>query len=203
MDNDGNVSVGDVRLTYAASEAYPPNSKVAECDHLDLDDPLTIPAAFSDGTGTDLPQTVFRYAEIDEEPGYSLGDPVYMDVDDSNTVSRYDVRITQSPICDILDTSGNTEVAAGEWGANWSIVGYSNEDLDLIPLPSRSGGDATVNDLLGFVDSDCNLCWSCPDKLYLQQLVGEDANNYDLFVTIGDIHAAQRYGSAMLTLSMH
>jgi len=183
MNHDGVVSVGDVRLTYAASMAYPPNSKVRDCDYLDLDDSLDIPAAFADGVGTDLPQTVFRYADLDEVPGYSLGDPVYMDVDDDNVVSKYDVRITQSPIC-------KYEIfAPGAWGANWSIVKQTDydakHDMDLIPLPDGAGGDATVNDLLGFIDSDCNLCWSCVDKLYLQQLVDED--NYDLFVTIGDV----------------
>jgi len=181
MDNDGFVSVGDVRVTSAVSCEYPPNSKVADCDR-DLHNVLETPQAFADHR-TD-PQTVFRYVDLDGVPGYSLGDPVYMDVDDSNDVSKYDVRLTQSPVCQY-------EIfAPGAWGANWSIVKQTDydatNDMDLIPLPnSRTGGAAVVSDLLGFVDSDCNLCWSCPDKLYLQQLVGED--NYDLFVTIGDV----------------
>jgi len=185
MDNDGNVSVGDVRLTSAVSLKYGPNTKVADCDW-DIDQVLEIPAEFD----PDEAQTVFRYVEIDEESGYSLGDPVYMDVDNSLDVSKYDIRITQSPVCDILDASGNADVVAGEWGASWSIVELTDfdaiNDMVLAPLPDRTGGGAaTVDDLLGFIDSDCNLCWSCPDKLYLQQLVG--APNYDLFVTIGDI----------------
>lgn len=184
MDNDGVVSDGDVRLTSAASLEYGPNTKVMDCDS-DIDDELEIPAKFS----ADDAQTVFRYIDIDpaELPGYTLDDPVYMDVDNSYDVSRYDIRITQSPICDILDGNGNVDIMAGAWGANWSVVGYSDDDdgKELIPLPDGSGGAATVDDLLGFIDSDCNLCWSCPDKLYLQQLVGK--GRYDRFVTIGDI----------------
>ncbi|MEA1895530.1 MAG: hypothetical protein U9N36_10105 [Euryarchaeota archaeon] len=183
MNHDGTVSVGDVRLTSAVSLLYGPNTKVADCDW-DINQVLEIPAVF-----TSDPQTVFRYVEVDEEPGYSLGDPVYMDVDNSSDVSKYDIRITQSPVCDILDASGNVDVAAGEWGASWSIVELTDfdaiNDMVLAPLPDRNGGAATVDNLLGFIDSDCNLCWSCTDKLYLQQLVG--ATNYDLFVTIGDI----------------
>ena len=183
MDNDGVVSAGDVRVTSANSLEFDPNTKVADCDG-DIDRLLETPDAFYNDA-----QTVFRCIDLDEEPGYSLGDPVYMDVDDSNDVSKYDIRITQSPVCDILKADGSVDVAAGEWGASWSIVEFMDadaiNDMPLTKLPDGAGGDAVVDDLLGFIDSDCNLCWSCPDKLYLQQLVGAD--NYDLFVTIGDV----------------
>ena len=183
MDNDGVVSAGDVRVTSANSLEFDPNTKVADCDG-DIDRLLETPDAFYNDA-----QTVFRCIDLDEEPGYSLGDPVYMDVDDSNDVSKYDIRITQSPVCDILKADGSVDVAAGEWGASWSIVELMDadaiNDMPLTKLPDGAGGDAVVDDLLGFIDSDCNLCWSCPDKLYLQQLVGAD--NYDLFVTIGDV----------------
>ena len=191
----GVVSIGDVRLTYAASELYPPNSKVVACD-IDLDDPLVlVPAAFADGVNTDNPQAVFRFADVDGVPGYSLGDPVYMDTDDSLDVSEYDVRITEAPVCDILNPDGSVRYHAGEWGANWSIVGpYDHEeafDIVLAMMPNRAGAlAATVNDLLGYIDSDCSLTWTCVDKLYLQQLVsvqGVGQNNYNNFVTIGDI----------------
>ncbi|RKZ05277.1 hypothetical protein DRQ25_16530 [Candidatus Fermentibacteria bacterium] len=190
MDNDGVVSAGDVRVTSANSLEFDPNTKVADCDG-DIDRLLETPAVFYNDE-----QTVFRYIDLDEEPGYSLGDPVYMDVDDSDDVSKYDIRITQSPVCEILKADGSTDVEAGEWGASWSIVELMDadaiNDMPLTKLPDGDGGDAVVEDLLGFIDSDCNLCWSCPDKLYLQQLVGEDvdngdADNYNLFVTIGDI----------------
>ena len=183
MDNDGVVSAGDVRVTSANSLEFDPNTKVADCDG-DIDRLLETPDAFYNDA-----QTVFRCIDLDEEPGYSLGDPVYMDVDDSNDVSKYDIRITQSPVCDILKADGSVDVAAGEWGASWSIVELMDadaiNDMPLTKLPDGAGGYAVVDDLLGFIDSDCNLCWSCPDKLYLQQLVGAD--NYDLFVTIGDV----------------
>lgn len=187
MDADGVVSAGDVRVTSAVSLKYDPNTKVADCDW-DIDQTLETPVIFATH-GTD-PQTVFRCIDLDEEPGYSLGDPVYMDVDDSDDVSKYDIRITQSPVCNILKADGSVDVEAGAWGASWSIVELMDpdaiNDMTLTMLPDRNGATgATVDDLLGFIDSDCNLCWSCPDKLYLQQLVGAD--NYDLFVTIGDI----------------
>jgi hypothetical protein len=191
MDGDGNVTIGDVRLTYAASMTYPPNSKVAECD-IDLDG-LTLlrtpglpgPIVFNPGTE----QMVFKYIDVDGIGGYSLADPVYMDTDNSSDASRYDVRITQSPICNISDDFGNVIVTAGAWGAKWSIVAETDydaiHDKPLIILPNRAGNPANVSDLLGYIDSDCSLDWTCVDKLYLQQLVGPD--NYDLFVTIGDV----------------
>ncbi|MBP2031131.1 hypothetical protein J2755_002079 [Methanohalophilus levihalophilus] len=173
MDSDNRVSLGDIRLTEVSTH-YPPNSKVVPSNRFDLGHELTT-----------ADQTIVRYAETDGLVGYTLGDAVYIDLTDDNVVTPGDIRLV--------------EVSVYEQGfedpfvyAAWSVVASNDVDVgdDLFGLLDtdgvRDGGDYTaLNELLGYIDSDCSGDWTCPDKLYLQQIV--DKKNYDHAVTVGDL----------------
>ena len=190
MDADEKVSIGDVRLT-AVSNHYEPNTKVKISDQWDLDHNLT---HFEN-------QEIIMYYDLDGLDGYSLGDPLYIDLDEDDEVSDGDIRLSDVPV---FDQDG---VTAGSIGQAWSVVqdGGLNPDADvdwnLDYLPDIGGGYATVDELLGYIDSDCSGDWTCVDKLYLQQLVDRgyydvpddfEMNDpwgmqpYNLFVTVGD-----------------
>lgn len=181
MDNSNDVTPGDIRLTYSCSETYPPNSKVKDCD---IDAMNTHPLTTPDSFGDDAQTHVFKFADIDGVNGYSLGDPLYMDMDNSSDVSLYDIRITQSPLNDLW-------WPAGSFGPKWSIVqGNANDILWNIQLQLLPGGRNTLSppsiaEVLGYVDTDCSRSWTCVDKLYLQQLRPE--SHFDSFVTVGDV----------------
>jgi hypothetical protein len=183
MDNDEKVSVGDVRLT-AVSTTYEPNTKVKFSDEKDLGHDLKT---------ADL--DMIKYADLEETAdGYSLGDPVYIDMDGNDEVSDGDVRLTDSPVFDSGD------MTAGEAGEAWSIVTSGDtvtDDADvgwgLESIGDTPGPVGTV----GFIDTDATNDWTCPDKLYFQQPVGEEFNEgselgneayaHNLFTTVGDL----------------
>ncbi len=183
----GQVSIGDIRLS-SVSNTYDPNTKVIWCDEKDLGHELEF--------GN---QTIIKYFDFDENGGYSLEDPVYIDLDDDEHVSGGDIRLVQTPV---VDTDAHQ---AGEIGSEWSVVvaGPSVVDDDdagwlLESLPNEFGKPAEVRELLGYIDSDRSLDWTCVDKLYLQQMVNlnnveidgpETAHGlpHNMFVTIGDI----------------
>ena len=189
MDADHRVSIGDVRLT-TVSGHYEPNTKVKICDLWDLNHELTW---FDD-------QTRIRFNDLDGLCGYSLGDPLYIDMNNDGKVSSGDIRLNDVPVF-AMDTTN-----AGDIGEAWSVVqGELNSDCDvgwgLNNLPDIDGSDATVDELLGYIDSDCSGDWTCVDKLYLQQLVARgdyidgiegdnddqwDMQPFNLFVTVGD-----------------
>lgn len=189
MDDDYKVSIGDVRLT-SVSNHYEPNTKVKISDQWDLNHELT---------HFDNQERIMFY-DLDGLEGYSLGDPLYINMDEDDEVSKGDIRLSDVPV---FDMDG---MAAGSIGQAWSVVqGGLNPDYDvgweLDCLPDIGGGDATVNDLLGYIDSDCSGDWTCVDKLYLQQLIERgyydvpddfEMNDpwgmqpFNLFVTVGD-----------------
>jgi len=173
IDMDGNkmVSFGDVRLTWV-STVYPPNTKVKVCDEDDLGHVLI---HFED-------QTLVRYADKDGHDDYSLGDPLYVDLDNNSCVSDGDIRLTAVPVFDM-------SIAAGSIGAAWSVVedvGYTNDDDVGTDLMNIGPNDETLSEVLGYIDTDCTLDWTCPDKLYIQQLVDRCCEMHDKFVSIGD-----------------
>lgn len=176
MDDNGNVSFGDIRLTNVSTH-YGPNTKVKVCDYWDLGHPLE---EFED-------QHIIRYHDLDGLAGYTLGDPLYVDADDDDEVSDGDIRLTKVPPFDI------NGIPNGSYGLAWSVVKELPDDpdvgWDLENMPDgwsgNGDGNATVNELLGYIDSDCSGDWTCPDKMYLQQLV--NTSQHDLFVTIGDL----------------
>jgi uncharacterized repeat protein (TIGR01451 family) len=182
MDGDGIVSVGDIRLSNV-STTYDPNSMVESGD-TDLGHALSF-----------LPSDVIRYYDFDGNGGYSLGDPLYIDLDNDNVVSDDDIRLTQVPV---VDTGSYT---AGQVGMQWSVVfggplsGDADVGWELEKLLNETGMEAELWELLGYVDSDCSGDWNEVDKLYLQQIVNinnENGNEYysiqhNMFVTVGDL----------------
>ncbi len=190
MDDDGIVSIGDVRLTEVSTH-YEPNTKVKDSDRWDLGHVLK-----------EMSQCLIKYNDLDGLDGYSLGDPLYIDMDDDKEVSDGDIRLNDVPVFDMDD------MTAGDIGQAWSVVvGGLNADDDvgwgLDGLRDIRNNCASVNELLGYIDSDCSGDWTCVDKLYLQQLVqkdpcgdstpdGSEIDNprgmepYNLFVTVGD-----------------
>jgi len=155
------VEAGDVRLSWY-HDLYPPNTKVTSTDI----DKMVELNCFTD-------QTVVRYVDLNNNGVYDISDPVYVDTDDSTTVSPKDVRLTE-------------RTAMGETYAPYTVVWTGDNDLI---------GDKSLNDIgpfsviTRFMDADCSEDWTCPDKLYLQQVWGSDGRNAevaDSVVTIGD-----------------
>lgn len=167
MDSDNFVSFGDIRLTEVSTH-YGPNTKVKVCDEFDLGHDLTP----SD-------QTLVRYAETDGLAGYTLGDRVYVDVQDNDVVDAGDIRLVEAEV--YLPGFVDPFVYA-----EWSVVESNDADAgdDLRGL-GPGNTYLPLNDLLGYIDSDCTGDWTCPDKLYVQQLTGE--HHKDVAVTIGDL----------------
>lgn len=193
MDDDEDVSAGDIRIT-DNSYGFKANTKVQYCDDdITSDDELVIPDAFGDDL--DDQQIVFKFFDLDfvltgepEFEGYTIGDPIYMDMNNDSLVSTNDIRISD---CPVFDDQMVTYPVAGSIGENYSRVLYEDYDRgwELEPLPDENREPATVADLLGFIDSDCSGSWTCPDKLYLQQLVYMERGNeykHNEFVTVGD-----------------
>jgi hypothetical protein len=191
MDADNFVSFGDIRLT-EVSEHYGPNTKVKICDEFDLGHDLT----WAQWDPEDLylsDQTAVRYAESDDLPGYTLGDRVYIDVNDyspdglHNYVEAGDIRLVKAEV--YLPGFPNPFVYDA-----WSVVESNDADvgdnllglLDRNGINEQDGADyADLNDLLGYIDSDCTGTWTCPDKLYIQQITENCIPN--LGVTVGDL----------------
>ncbi|MCM1987862.1 hypothetical protein, partial [Methanococcoides seepicolus] len=176
MDADNFVSFGDIRLTEVSTH-YGPNTKVKICDEFDLGHDLT----WSD-------QTLVRYVETDGLVGYTLGDAVYIDIADNNVVDAGDIRLVEVEA--YLPGFPNAFVYPA-----WSVVESNDADVgdDLYGLLDdngiREGEDyIPLNYLLGYIDSDCTGDWTCPDKLYIQQLIADcEGFQLDLGVSVGDL----------------
>jgi hypothetical protein len=171
MDGNGKVSAGDIRLSNICGQ-YDPNTKVGT----DTQENGDLQTDFEDPSGV-----VVLYADIDGLAGYTLGDPLYLDMT-GDGLSVGDIRLTASPVYAHADYTGVNVKAA------WTRV--LSGDLDLFrvvasvvataPVPAGPGGtDGVLEDITQVFDSDCTQSWTCPDKLYLQQ-------TKDDFVTIGD-----------------
>ena len=159
MDGSGTVTAGDIRLTWVCGK-YPPNTKVGIHDD-DLNEPLVVPSA----------QAVFCYWDINQNGVFDLQDPVYVDTDTNGIVSKDDIRITASPPYDVQN------IPAGFYGANWTLVRVGDGDMKEPLTLIRTGVPANE---LRYVDADCSISWTCPDKLYLYL-------QYPRVVTIGDV----------------
>jgi len=179
VNTDGagiNVEAGDVRLTECCG--CDPNTMVGVCGNCDL---LPI-SPFVPRTQQD----VVGYVDMVDAHGiqngvYDLNDPLYLDVGGmspgvagpnfaNGVVSPGDIRLT--------DAFGYDA---------WSVVVAGNTDCPLtgglplrdpvlnIPMTPVVDDGTLLNELLGFVDSECNYVWDtdADDKLYLQQAVDE------------------------------
>lgn len=187
MDGSDDVSVGDVRLTGVSTE-YDPNTKVTYSNKVDLGKDYE-----------DMDQDAIKYADIDGQPGYTVGDPLYIDMDGDDAVSAGDVRLNKVPI---FETDG---MEPGEVGETYSVVESGSFDADAdSEFELEDLGD--ISDRLGYIDSDATGDWTCPDKLYFQQLVGDeyvDENESDMshpkdkFVTIGDHRIYEPFSDEM------
>ena len=163
MDGNGVVSPGDVRLTAwhnvpvgDPDRKYDPNTKVFNDDDLNLPIPIPNPVGQNG---------LIKYFDINGMYGYDSGDPVYVDMDQNNVVSLYDIRLWVEPTSPY---EPYTTVAPG--------------DADLIEARALVRvGNGNIATLIGYIDSDCSVSWTCPDKLYLEQ------PPVDRLVTIGDI----------------
>ncbi|NOR47250.1 MAG: hypothetical protein GQ533_04285, partial [Methanosarcinaceae archaeon] len=163
------VDVGDVRITAHHNVPtddplykFGPNTKVGNDEDQDL--PLLYPDQ----------NDLIKYFDINGMYGYDLNDPLYVDMDENGEVSLYDIRLTPRANAG----PAYSTVAAGD--------GDLGDTLDGLGIVSF-----TPEDLIGYIDSDCNGQWSCPDKLYLEQPEFIWVNNVpeysvDRFATIGD-----------------
>ncbi|ADE37030.1 hypothetical protein [Methanohalophilus mahii] len=160
MDNNSKVSFGDIRLTEVSTN-YGPNTKVKICDEFDLGHDLTP----SD-------QSLIRYVDNDGLPGYTLGDDLYLDANGNTVVDEGDIRL--------VDVEASLPGFEDPFMYDaWSVVASNDADTgDVL------GVLGPLNESLGYIDSDCTGDWTCPDKLYFQQMT--DEFHYDKAVTVGD-----------------
>ncbi|WP_462272618.1 hypothetical protein [Methanohalophilus sp.] len=191
MDANGVVSLGDVRLTNVSTN-YPPNSKVVPSNRFDIGHELAPMGENNPVTGNNVGDADLKYVETDGQAytgsyTYSLGDAVYINANNAqNTleqqiVNRGDIRLVE------VEVSGVTYAA-------WSVVEAGDED-DGTPFTGNVGGGAADEeanydfaDLAGYIDTDANGYWSCPDKLYVQQLdMLDDYPINNAVVTVGDL----------------
>jgi hypothetical protein len=156
------VEEGDVRLTNY--HEIPANTKVQSTD------------ADRKGTLKELPggQALVGFVDINNDNNYDLGDPLYVDTDGDSKVSVNDVRLTERDVNN-QHHEAYSRVASGDWDVG-------NDLLDVVTDLTNITTNSVL--LLGFIDSDSSGDWTCPDKLYLQQLKGTIADN---FATIGDL----------------
>ena len=155
------IEEGDVRLSNY--HETPANTKVISTDG-DRGKPLK-----------ELPggQMVVGFVDVNNDDHYDLGDPLYADTDNSSTVTPNDVRLTER-IVNIMTYPAYSRVQSDDWDVG-------NELRDPVTFANVITTNSVT--LLGYIDSDCDCHWTCPDKLYLQQITGTIA---DKFVTIGD-----------------
>lgn len=159
------VEAGDIRLSEFGNGLYPPNTKVFSTE-IDKKDPIT---EVKGGVG---------FADSNNNKVYDLADSLYLDIDASSTVTLFDLRLTERTI-NTTTYPPYTKVENG----NLDLL--LNSDL-LNPIPPYDTNlTAEISDLLGFIDSDCNREWSCPDKLYLQQMTMRGVT--DEVVSVGDL----------------
>ena len=176
------VDVGDVRITAHHNVPtddplykFGPNTKVGNDEDQDL--PLDYPAQ----------NDLIKYFDINGMYGYDLNDPLYVDMDEDGEVSLYDIRLTPRAGAGIAYST----VAAGDGDLGDTLYGLGTDSN------GADWGEFTPEDLIGYIDSDCNGQWSCPDKLYLEQpefiwVFNEPDQQMekeyfvDRFVTIGD-----------------
>ena len=158
-EGDDQVEEGDVRLSWYHDE-YAPNTKVFSLD-LDKNNPLRpLPCNEDDG------QYVVGFVDIDNDGVFNLCNPVYVDTDCNCRVSAGDVRLTER-IVNTKTYDPYTVVAPGDWdiSADPNLRDLVTGDLCEIITPFWR--------MVGYIDSDCSGDWTCPDKLYLQQLCTE------------------------------
>ena len=173
MDSNGIVTEGDVRVSKGCDE---PNTMVMNGD-CDINLNLHIP----------VDQVVLTYWDINQNDIFDMADPIYIDADSDGDVSLWDIRVTMSPPYDVAGWT------AGQCGANWTKV--QGPDLDMnMPLTRINTGIPAIE--LRYVDSECSVSWSLPDKLYLQQIhqlwnLGFETGTLDGWFTLGAVEAVQ------------
>jgi len=180
------VEPGDIRLCgYCGDD---PNAPLMACDN-EIGLPLTYPDNVPVG------QRLAGYVDADLNGYYDINDPLYLDMDRSQTVTPDDLRLTG-----YMGYDPYTVVRTGDADCNVAspILLY-----DLVVQGVPFAIVTPINNLLGFVDSSCDNLWdnremlaagqaTGEDKLYLQQPVLVNPNSLNVldpfedFVTIGD-----------------
>ena len=147
---------GDVRFTDFCGE-YEPNTKIVHGDNDAGKELKPLP-------GRCFGQAVVGFVDVMNNGVYDLVDPLYVDTDGDRSVSVHDVRLTEN-----------------ETGVSYTRVTrddeYHGEDL-LDPVTSRHCLVTPIFTLLGYIDSDCSMTWTCTDILYLQQLTCNDCMSW-------------------------
>ncbi|NOR49206.1 MAG: hypothetical protein GQ533_14390 [Methanosarcinaceae archaeon] len=139
---------GDVRLTDFCDE-YDPNTKIVHGDSDAGKQLKQLPGRF-------FGQAVVGFIDVNNDFVYDLGDPLYVDTDNSSSVTVNDVRLTENETGEAY-----TRVTRDD--------SYLGEDL-LDPVTYRTTLVTPIFAMLGYIDSDCSTTWTCVDKLYLQQM---------------------------------
>ena len=143
---------GDVRLTDFCDE-YEPNTKIVHGDNDAGKELKPLPGRF-------YGQAVVGFVDVMNDGVYDLADPLYVDTDGDREVSVNDVRLTENGA-----------------GVTYTRVTrddeYHGEEL-LDPVTYRNCLVTPIFAMLGYIDSDCSMTWTCVDKLYLQQLTSHD-----------------------------
>jgi hypothetical protein len=172
VDNgDDKVEAGDIRLTWFHEE--PPNYKITSLDP-DRNDPLVELCG-----GGEAGQAVIGFVDNNSDGVYDKYDPLYIDTDCSSDVTTGDIRLTQRTLME-------TTYICWTMVENGDFDQILKEDL-LDPVTYGTVLETPIWFMLGYIDSDCSGDWTCPDKLYLQQIVSSDGNSTaDWVVTIGD-----------------
>ena len=149
------VEEGDIRLTWY-HDLYEPNTKVTSED---IDKNQLEPLPCEDESG----QFVVGFVDTDNDGVFNLCNPVYVDTDCNCRVSAGDVRLTER-IVNTKTYKPYTVVAPSDWDIS--------ADPNLRDLVTGELCNLTTEfwEMVGYIDSDCSGDWTCPDKLYLQQL---------------------------------
>jgi hypothetical protein len=188
-----NVEMGDVRLTDCCG--CPPNTMVGVCGTCDL----SPPQPFAPLTQQD----VVGYFDVNGNGVYDLEDPLYLDIGGigggnlaDGVISPGDVRLT-----DAFGYDAWSVVATGDDDCPLGGTMQLMDPVTYLPMTVAPNDGVLLNDLLGFIDSECDGIWDfdhADDKLYLQQMVGDVpiggagpvngiVPQFDLFATIGDL----------------
>jgi hypothetical protein len=188
---DNRIGAGDIRLTQTCCGT--PNSKVMPHDNEEIGSVFT-----------PLADDIFTYMDSNANGIFDVGDAIYLDVDNEDSVSVNDIRLTASPPFDVLDSNDDVAIPAGEYGLAWSRVNITSADRteELIHIGANINfpGAGTLQALGGTIDGDCSGDWTCPDKLYLNQPTG--LPQFDEFVTIGDLRLYMPNSSDLMPSAM-
>jgi hypothetical protein len=184
MDGDGEVSIGDIRLTEAICKYtnYSANTKVLDQHAEDLEHSLNFGPVNGNGNGFGH----LFFVDLNDNDAYDVTDPLYIETDNSGSEdsgpSPGDIRLTQVPVVDCVFGE------AGSIGEAFSQVELADADTEWLFYhyadPYQTN---TVENCTFIFDVDCSGDWTCSDILYLNQITEAADINHSGFVTAGDL----------------